>query len=61
MIILKPVVLAVVALTVASAVFGVLFEAYTLTITVSVVFYFALCSVQDMNSVEEYFTLAFFL
>nr|MDO8099099.1 HXXEE domain-containing protein [Candidatus Njordarchaeota archaeon] len=52
----KPVVLAFVALIVSSLAFGLLFDAFKVTISYSAAFYLLLCFAQMVHSLEEYAT-----
>jgi len=52
----KPVVLAIAALVVSSLLFGLVFDAFKVTISFSATFYLLLCLAQMVHSLEEYAT-----
>jgi hypothetical protein len=52
----KPVVIAVCALVISSFLFGLVFDAFKVTISFSLTFYLLLCLAQMVHSLEEYAT-----
>jgi hypothetical protein len=52
----KPVVISFAALVVASLTFGVVFDAFGITVSFSTTFYLLICFVQIVHSLEEYAT-----